>query len=199
MRLLAYALANPVGGFICSGAAGRLKTPFIYILLTGIVLQTGGIFLISETPTTPTELELGQFGYAVVAGLGVGMAVAAVYMMVPLVVEERDQSIALGMSLQLRMLGGALGIAIATTILNSHLKSQLPSVLQPEQVSAVLDSVQMVATFPPDVQIQVLEFYAEGYNRQMKAAGAFSVAQLLSAGLLWKKDQVRFLRDAQDK
>lgn len=36
-----------------------------------------------------------------------------------------------------------------------------------------------------------------GHNRQMKAAGAFSVAQLLAACLIWRKDQVRFLRHAQ--
>lgn len=118
-------------------------------------------------------------------------------MMVPLVVEERDQSIALGVGLQLRMFGGALGIAIVTTILNSHLKSELPAVLEPGQIRAVLDSVQAFATLPAEVQLRVLRFYAEGYNRQMKAAGAFSVAQLLAACLIWRKDQVRFLRHAQ--
>lgn len=196
VKLLAYALSNPVGGFICSGAAGRLRVPFVYILLAGIALQIVGVFLLSEIPDS-IELWAGQFGYTVLAGLGVGMAGAAFYMMVPLVVEEYDQSIALGTGLQLRMFGGALGIAIVTTIMNSYLKSHLPALLSPEQLSAVLDSAQVVATFPSELQVQVRQVYARAYNMQMKATWAFSIAQLLPVLLLWKKQQVRFLRHDQ--
>ncbi|KAL4778560.1 major facilitator superfamily domain-containing protein, partial [Aspergillus varians] len=117
VKLLAYALSHPLGSIICSSLAGRLKVPFVYIISAGIVLQSVGMFLLSTIPKT-VAVWPGQFGYAVLAGLGVGMAVTAVYVMVPLVVDEEDQAIALGAGLQLRMLGGALGVAIATSILN---------------------------------------------------------------------------------
>ncbi|KAL2810109.1 major facilitator superfamily domain-containing protein [Aspergillus granulosus] len=190
VKLLAYALSQPVGSILCSSLSGRLKVPFIYILLSGVVLQIIGMFLLSTTPTT-VHVWTGQFGYAVVAGLGVGMAVAAVYIMVPLVVGKDDQSIALGTGLQLRMLGGALGVAIATTILNEHLRSALASFISQEQLNAVLETPQAISLLAPEVQVQVRRVFGEAYNLQMKAAGGFSAAQMLAVLLVWKRRQVR--------
>ncbi|KAL4937317.1 hypothetical protein BDV06DRAFT_232667 [Aspergillus oleicola] len=193
--LLSYALAQPVGSLLCSSLSGRLKIPFIWIIFAGIVLQIVGLFLLS---TIPTDLSLwtGQFGYTVLAGLGVGMAVTAVYIMVPLVVDEEDQSIALGTGLQLRMLGGALGVAIATAILNSRLKGDLDSLLSQQELDAVLDSAQTIGSLRPSVQDTVRRVFGDAYNQQMKAAGGFSVAQLLVVVLVWKRKQVRFVKDA---
>ncbi|RDW89982.1 uncharacterized protein DSM5745_01757 [Aspergillus mulundensis] len=189
VKLLAYALSQPVGSFICSSLAGRLKVPFVYIIMGGVVLQIVGLFLLSTIPTT-IHVWTGQFGYAVLAGLGVGLAVTAVYIMVPLVVDEGDQSIALGTGLQLRMLGGALGVAIATAILNDHLQSALRHVISGEQLSAVLESPQAIGSLRPEVQVQVRRIFGEAYNLQMKAAGGFSAGQILAVLLIWKKEQV---------
>ncbi|KAL4798965.1 major facilitator superfamily domain-containing protein [Aspergillus venezuelensis] len=195
VNLLSYALAQPVGSLLCSSLSGRLKIPFIWIILTGIILQIVGLFLLSTVPAD-FALWTGQFGYTVLAGLGVGMAVTAVYIMVPLVVDEEDQAIALGTGLQLRMLGGALGVAIATAILNSRLKSDLGSLLSQSELDEVLDSAQAINSLRPSVQDTVRKVFAGAYNQQMKAAGGFSVAQLLVVGLIWKRKQVRFVKDA---
>ncbi|KAL4909665.1 hypothetical protein BDW74DRAFT_173160 [Aspergillus multicolor] len=196
VKLLAYALSQPVGSFICSSLSGRLKVPFVYIIMGGVVLQIVGLFLLSSTPTT-IDVWTGQFGYAVLAGLGVGLAVTAVYIMVPLVVDEGDQSIALGTGLQLRMLGGALGVAVATAILNDHLQSALRHVISGEQLSAVLESPRAIGLLRPEVQVQVRRIFGEAYNLQMKAAGGFSAGQVLAVLLIWRKEQVRFVRDAR--
>ncbi|KAL2864859.1 uncharacterized protein BJX67DRAFT_389704 [Aspergillus lucknowensis] len=186
VKLLAYALSQPVGSFICSTLSGRLKVPFVYILLSGIVLQIAGMFLLSTTPTT-VHVWTGQFGYAVLAGLGVGIAVAAMYNMVPLVVEKDDQSIALGTGPQSRMLGGAPGVTVATTILNEHLQSVLGSFISQEQLNAVLETPQAISLLGPGVQVQVRRVFAAAYNLQMKAAGGFSAAQILAVLLVWKR------------
>lgn len=162
-------------------------------MLAGIVLQAVGIFLLSTVPTD-TDFWTGQIGYTVVAGMGVGMAAAAVYMMVPLTVQEEDQSIALGTGLQLRMLGSALGIAIATTILHSHLKAELGGLLAEAQLDGVLESTRNINDLSSVAQVQIRRAFGEAYNLQMKAAGGFSIAQLLSVLLMWKKEQVRFVK-----
>ncbi|BCS18428.1 uncharacterized protein APUU_11256S [Aspergillus puulaauensis] len=196
VKLLAYAFSHPIGSMLCSSLAGRFKVPFVHICIGGLILQTVGFFLLSTIPTTIAFWN-GQMGYTVIAGLGAGMSVAAVYIMVPLVVDGEDQSIGLGTGLQLRMLGGALGVAIATSILNAHLKSRLGDVLDGEQLDMVLDSAQSVGLLPGELQVQVRRVFGEAYNIQMKAIGGFSAAQVLPVVLMWKRKQVRLLKDGQ--
>ncbi|UDD55135.1 hypothetical protein AFCA_002778 [Aspergillus flavus] len=148
VRFLAYALSSPVGIMSCSVLTGRLKIPFCYVALGGIVLQVVGLFLFSETAFS-TDISAAQYGYLVLAGLGTGTSVAVFYMMVPLVVDGKDQSIALSTGLQLRMLGGVLGVAASTTILHNYLRSRLSVTLDPDQVSLLLSSSDAIGIFSP--------------------------------------------------
>jgi len=168
--------------------------PFAYIALIGLVFQVTGLFLFSEIAST-TELWLGQFGYLVLAGLGTGLGVSAFYMATSLVVEMEDQSIALGIGIQLRMLGGVLGVAASTAILFHYVESRLSSTLQPGELAALLKTTEAIKTFTPEVQVRVREVYAVAYSMQMKMCGAFSAAQLFAVAMIWKKKNVRYAKD----
>jgi hypothetical protein len=194
VKLLSFALTCLVGIISCSVLAGRLKMPFTYIALIGLVLQITGLFLFSEIAST-TELWLGQFGYLVLAGLGTGLGVSVFYMATPLVVDMEDQSIALGIGIQLRMLGGVLGVAAAAAILSHYVEGRLSSVLQAGELAALLKSTEAIRTFSPEVQIRVREVYAVAYSMQMKMCGGFSAAQLLAVAMIWKKDNVRYSKE----
>ncbi|KAJ5973965.1 major facilitator superfamily domain-containing protein [Penicillium waksmanii] len=191
VKLLSFALSCPLGIIGCSILAGRLMIPFCYIALIGIACEVTGIFLFSEIPST-THLWPGQFGYLVLAGLGVGLAVSAFYMAVSLVVDLEDQSTAMGIGIQLRMLGGVLGVAASTTILNHYLKSRLSHSMRPEELSALLKTTESIKNFSPEIQLRAREVYALAYSMQMKLAGAFSVAQLLAVAMIWKRQNVRY-------
>jgi hypothetical protein len=115
-------------------------------------------------------------------------------MMVPLVVDGKDQSIALSTGLQLRMLGGVLGIAAASTILHNYLKDRLSGALDPEQVRLLLHSGDVIGTLPPDIQNLAREAYSVAYSAQMKLAGAFSAAQLVAVAMIWKRTNVRYVK-----
>lgn len=171
----------------------KFKIPFVYTLFTGFVLQSVGFFLMSEIPTT-VSLWLGQFGYSVIFGLGLGVTVSALYMLVPESVDEPDQLIAMGTATQGRQVGGALGVAIATTILNTHLSDKLASFLNPEHVEAIKDTAQAIDSLPEAVQIDVRRTFAEAYNMQMKMVGAFALAQIIVVGMVWKKRQIRLVK-----
>jgi uncharacterized membrane protein len=194
VKLLSFALTCLVGIISCSVLAGRLKMPFAYIALIGLVLQITGLFLFSEISST-TDLWLGQFGYLVLTGLGTGLGVSAFYMATSLVVEIEDQSIALGIGIQLRMLGGVLGVAASTAILFHYLESRLSSTLQPSQLAALLKTTEAIRTFSPETQIHVREVYADAYSMQMKMCGAFSAAQLFAVAMIWKKKNLRYSKD----
>ena len=160
-------------------------------MLAGLACQVSGLFLFSEIAST-THLWPGQFGYLVLAGVGVGLSIASFYMAAPLLVEEQDQAASVGIGIQFRTLGGVLGISASTTILNHYLRSRLTGGVQAEDVSAILKTTEAIKYLSPEAQAHVREIFAMAYSMQMKLAGAFSAAQLLAIGMMWKRDNVRF-------
>ena len=96
----------------------------------------------------------------------------------------------MGLTLQARMLGASLGVAIVNSILVNYVKGHLPP------TEAVADPNHL-AGLPVEVQNTVRTVYATGYNHQMYTVGACGVAQLFAVVLMWKKDQVRFVRQVK--
>ena len=193
VKLLAFAVSVPVGMMLCSIVTGRLPVPLVYLGVAGMCLQVVGFFLYSSIPPE-THLWPGQFAYLVLAGLGTGLGVATFYLLLPLVVSIPDQSITIGTGFQLRMLGGALGIAAATAILHSYTRTHLASFLPTYEVDALSVSSQMIDTLTPEMGVRVREVYAEAYSEQMKLVGAFSAAQIFALGLLWKRENVQIVK-----
>lgn len=103
-------------------------------------------------------------------------------------VDKEDHSIAVRIGLQLRMLGGVIGVAASTA-------SRLSSVLKPAELSVLLKSTEAILTFPPDVQIHVREVYAMAYRSQITLAAAFSVAELVAVAMIWKRQNVRYSKE----
>ncbi|KIA75759.1 hypothetical protein HK57_00439 [Aspergillus ustus] len=181
VRLLAFAAGSPIGSFICSLLAGKSRLPFVYIITIGAILQAAGSFLLSSVPTSLHVWE-GQYGYMVLTGVGVGMSMTSFYIAVPIVVRKEDQPIAVGLSLQTRMLGASLGIAIVNSILINYVKAHVVGPLE-----AAAPNPSMLSALPAgDVQ-RIREVYGAGYNLQMKAVGAFSTAQFVAVALMWRR------------
>ncbi|PYI14663.1 MFS general substrate transporter [Aspergillus violaceofuscus CBS 115571] len=186
VKVLAFGLGSPVGAAVCSLLAGRLHTPFVYLAAAGSVLQIVGAFLLSSIPPT-LDIWPGQYGYMVITGMGTGISIAALYMCVPVVV-TMDQGTAMGLTLQARMIGASLGVAIVNSILIDYVKGHLPA------TEAAAADPNLLAGFPTATQEEVRKVYAMGYNRQMYAIGAFGAAQLIAVALMWKRKQVRFVK-----
>lgn len=74
--------------------------------------------------------------------------------------------------------------------MNSHLTSSLSNVIGAQRLSAVLQSTAAIKEFPPEVQVEVLQAFASGYNTQMKIMAGFAGLQVLAVGLLWRKKQI---------
>lgn len=103
----------------------------------------------------------------------------------------RKTAIAGGALLQFRVFGGALGIAIATTVMNSVLTSRLTHTIGPKKLAAVLQSTTVIRDFPSEMRKSVLDAFADGYNLQMQIMTGFAGVQLLLVGMLWRKKQIK--------
>ena len=88
---------------------------------------------------------------------------------------------------QFRILGGAIGLAIVTSIFNRSMRPKLLQLLLPAQVDALLESTSTLAAFSEETQLAVRSSLGEGYNLQMTVLIGFAAAQLPATLLMWTK------------
>ena len=94
---------------------------------------------------------------------------------------------ATGAIIQFRFLGGAIGLAIVSSILNNMLKSNLRETLSSSELETLLQTTEIISTFPPDIQEIVRGVFARSYNVQFKIMVGFAAAQVPAASLLLRK------------
>ena len=87
-------------------------------------------------------------------------------------------------------MGGAIGLAIVTSVLNSHVQSGLPDFLTQDQVNMLLQRSGTIVEFPPQVQEMIKLVFAQGYNNQMKVLIGFAAAQIPGSLIMWQKKQI---------
>ncbi|KAI9658931.1 MAG: hypothetical protein M1821_001891 [Bathelium mastoideum] len=189
IKLIPFAVLIPAGAGVASVLMGRAKVPPIYLTFVGSIIQVVGFTLWSMTPAD-TTIKTAFYGYEAMAGFGVGIPYATVIVMMPFVVEKRDKAIGTSAIVQLRLMGGAIGLSIVTTVMNSYVKSRLKQFLTPDQVYSLLESTGTLTTLNPNLQNIVQTTFAKAYDIQMRVVIGFSGAQLLVAFLLWKKPQI---------
>ena len=185
VRLLPYAMLAPIGSLVSNMIFIRRKAP-LTLLFFGAVFQLVGLTLLATIPVS-TSVPASQYGYQAIAGFGVGITFGTLVTITPGSVEMRDLATATGAMIQFRQMGGAIGLTIGSSLLNSHLKSHLaPPLLSPDQLSRLLQSTSQIQTFAPQLQEVVRDVFASGYNLQMKVITGFAAAQFPAVMLMVK-------------
>ncbi|TGO51456.1 hypothetical protein BCON_0161g00290 [Botryotinia convoluta] len=184
VRLLAFIVMAPVGAVIGAGLVTKFKIKPTYALLCGTVFQLIGAICFVTLPYS-TEIKTSQYGFQVIFGVGSGISNAIATTSVPSIVQRKDIPAALGANTQFRYLGGAIGLGLITSVLNSNLRPKLASILDAEQLSAIFQSAEIVKTFPEAQRNQVLLAFGIGYDLQWKVIIAFISAQVPAALMMW--------------
>ncbi|OTB13104.1 hypothetical protein K445DRAFT_169866 [Daldinia sp. EC12] len=183
-HLLPLLLASPVATIVAGQLATRLKVPPFYILLFGASMQLLGIGLASSVKFKSGS---AMYGYEVIMGFGFGMGLVSLLIYTPMVVSRSDMAVAMGAITQIRVLGGTIGLAISSTVLNNHLASALPALLSPADIKQISDSVQHINTLPDTTRDAVRQVFADGFNMQLRVMMYFSVAVWVFAASLWER------------
>jgi len=95
-------------------------------------------------------------------------------------------AIATGAVVQFRFLGGALGLAIASNILNGHLAHHLRGVLGPRQLHILLENAKEIDYLSPHLAEEVKSIFADSFTTQLRVMIGFAAASVPAALLLLK-------------
>ncbi|KAF4636426.1 hypothetical protein G7Y89_g1666 [Cudoniella acicularis] len=196
LRLIPYNFLISLGSVLVNVVAAKFKILPIYLLLIGSVLQLVGVTLLSTI--RGETLFAAMYVYEALTGFGVGMIFGICLVIPPRVVEKRDIAISSGALLQSRVFGGAIGLAITSSVMSNYLTSHLEGVVSAEQFKTLLQSTAAIRTFPADIQLKVLAVFSEGYRVQMQILIGFAGAQILAVGMLWRKPQIALVQPNGD-
>jgi hypothetical protein len=89
---------------------------------------------------------------------------------------------------QARVLGGSLGLAIATIIFNHHIANDLPNSLSPTQLSNLQQSITTIYDLDLQQQAEVAKVFASSFNQQMRICTYLSAVALVVAIFTWQKN-----------
>lgn len=92
---------------------------------------------------------------------------------------------------QLRVMGGAIGLSIATSVFNSYTKPKMAELLREIQAPPNFDqSLQSISLLESSDQQRIKAILARGYNLQMFVLCALGALQIPTAFLMWRKKQM---------
>lgn len=100
---------------------------------------------------------------------------------------------------QIRVLGGTIGLAVCSALLNNYLAEQTSKFLTPEQIAEIILAPRNIASLPTEVQSRTRSTFAEGYSQQMRVMLYFSIASVVSLILLTERHPRRVLDAATAK
>jgi hypothetical protein len=100
-------------------------------------------------------------------------------------------AVGLGAISQLRVMGGAIVLAIVTSVFNSYTSPRLVEYLSRyDMTSNAIYSAESFAKLSVPDRDGVRSILETGFNRQMIVLSVFGAAQIPVAALLWRKKQI---------
>ncbi|KAJ2998822.1 hypothetical protein NUW58_g206 [Xylaria curta] len=176
VRLIPFTAVIPVGSIFASILAGKMKIPPVYLLVLGSILQVLGFSLIGTLPST-LDIPHQIYGFQILAGWGCGINFSLLFILIPFFNEKRDHAVALGAGSQFRFMGGAMVLAISTSVFNTYVRPRLESQLGISDADAF---IQALPSLPQELQEQARQILAIGYNNQILVLAVSAALQCLA-------------------
>jgi len=88
---------------------------------------------------------------------------------------------------QCRILGGAIGIAVSTVVMNNHIKTALTRLLDPQALSDLYISPFNIIDYGLEVEIAFRESYIKAFAQDLRIGMYVACAALVCALFSWQK------------
>lgn len=90
VRLLPFTIPCAIASALTGAFTSGLKTPPVFVILVGGILQTLGLALSYKLPAG-LDVPASQYGFEALAGFGVGLSLTTLLGFTPFVVEKSDR------------------------------------------------------------------------------------------------------------
>ena len=176
--LIFSALGSGLGGALC------VRKPIEReILAVSFTLQLLGLGLLFSVGLNGS-VTAGRYAYECVAGLGFGLSLSSITIVARRSVDEADLSVAMGLTTQIRVLGGLVGIGACQSLLNRLTGVDLDRLLGAEVRKLLRSSIQNINSLPAEQKDAVRKIYARGYRAQIIVSLGTAAAGLLIASFM---------------
>ncbi|KAF5561002.1 multidrug resistance 3 [Fusarium napiforme] len=172
-------------GSLLAGKINATKNYTFESLVLGSSVMTIGCGLLTSLSHEPNDAKL--LGYMTFCGLGFGLTVASSTMLSTVEVPIRDYAPAQGILSQVRLLGGSLGIAASSALLNEKSSKYLSGVLTAYEQATIGGS----NTHLTSAQWSAVRYtYADAFQVEMKIATVIAACSVISAFGAFRKGRL---------
>ncbi|KAF5600746.1 multidrug resistance 3 [Fusarium pseudoanthophilum] len=172
-------------GSLLAGKINATKNYTFESLVLGSSVMTIGCGLLTSLSHEPNDAKL--LGYMTFCGLGFGLTVASSTMLSTVEVPIRDYAPAQGILSQVRLLGGSLGIAASSALLNEKSSKYLSGVLTVYEQATIGGS----NTHLTSAQWSAVRYtYADAFQVEMKIATVVAACSVISAFGAFRKGRL---------
>lgn len=145
----------------------------------GTVLGIVGCALLQGISTSE-EVSPATYGYETLIGLCLGLIFSTTTVVARLQALPEDAASAQGLLGQTRILGGNIGLAIATVVLNAGLSADLKGVLTEAQINRLRRSLNEVNSFNPQQIHQVGIAFAKAFRIELIICATLTAAAFVA-------------------
>ncbi|CBF75171.1 hypothetical protein AN3884.2 [Aspergillus nidulans FGSC A4] len=184
IRILPLTLTIAISSALAGGLTARGRVPPLVVFSAAAALQIVGLGLLYSVPTD-SPLSAALYGYQTLIGTGVGMSLATAILTVPSLVRENGM-------LQFRVLGGAVGLSVATNLLNNAVQDRLQGQIGPDVLHRIMEDISSMVSLPDSTQMSIRDAFADGYQRQLLMVLGFCAAEILALGMMWERPMKRY-------
>ncbi|KAH8695587.1 putative MFS multidrug transporter [Talaromyces proteolyticus] len=194
ITLLPLLLSSPLATAFSSFLTSKCKVPPTYLILAGVIVQSLGMGMACSLPTNSLSLPYQQLIFEAIIGTGFGFTLTTTLTLAQIVTAQNDlldvtndigkPAVTLGALTQVRVLGGTLGLAISSTVLNSDVSNRLEHIIGLQEVQNITKSFSAIESLSPGQQRLTRLVFAEGFQRQTIVMAAFSGMALICSLLL---------------
>ena len=187
LRVTPTLFTGILGSVMCGQSIARLGVSWKIFPVAGTALQLLGIGLLARTGVDTNYGELVVF--MMLAGIGYGWTGPAATLVVQSSVAIADLASASAAGTFVSQLGGAIGTAVATSILNNLYLDRLTSIYASQQLGTLSDnpinlSGDDIAALPAAQRQAYQDSYVYGLDRMYYCVVGFAGAQFIAACLL---------------
>lgn len=123
-----------------------------------------------------------QYGYQALVGISFGICITLSTIVVQFCCDRKDLAAAMGVQTFLRQIGGLIGVAISTALLNARVDEAIHHSGIPEAIRASPASI--LPTLPPALLAAARSAYSKGFSDAFVACAAwFAVGTLITLGV----------------